>query len=110
MNFTFWDSFRYEEHWVESARRVLGGEGALFVASIAEPATSNFIMTWPCYRIGDEVIFQQCVLFLDDIEGVFNPLTPHVYLPQRETVTEEGDRVSEWKTSASALRRFCQFR
>lgn len=110
MNFTFWTPADYKIHWGKSAQRALRADGALFIASITDPASSNFIMTWPCYRIGEQIVFQQCIIFLDELPEPFDILTAHRYLPRRETETEEGETVSEWTTSALCLQQFYQSR
>lgn len=108
MNFTFWTPTQYEMHWRDAAERALRTSGAMFIASMTDPATSNFIMTWPCYRVGETVAFQQHILFLDELTEPFAPLSPHAHLPRREAETEDGERISEWSTSTTALRSFCR--
>ena len=108
MSFTLWTPVQYEAHWKEAGRRALRADGALFLASVTDPATSNFIMTWPCYRVGGKIVFQQYIFFLDELPGPFDPLAPHAHLPRRETETEDGEKVSEWSTSTAALQSFCQ--
>ena len=53
---------------------------------------------WVVYREGDICFVQQ--QFSRD--GTFNDLGP------RTTVTEDGDPVSEWKTSVADIRRYLQ--
>ncbi|MGH1344916.1 MAG: hypothetical protein ACRBN8_25375 [Nannocystales bacterium] len=104
---SFWSATTYKKHWFEAARRVVEqGNGALFISSITDPSTSNFISVWPCYRVQDMVFFQHHVLFLDELEEPFDPLSPHDSLPTREAVTEDGETISQWVTNITELRRF----
>ena len=87
-------------------RVVAGHDGALLVSSLTDPSNSNFIFMWPMWRKGDIVWVQNHVLFLDEIVGGFEPEQPHLHLPARETVSADGERVSEWTTSVRALAAF----
>ena len=107
VDLALWSPRTYQEHWQAAARRVLSQDaGALFIASLTDPATSNFISVWPCYRLHDEVFFQHHLLFLDELTSPFDPGNPHAHLPPREKNGEDGEPLSEWQTATSELQRF----
>jgi hypothetical protein len=85
---------------VDGVNVVLQGRPACFITSITDPETSNFIRTWACYPVGDQLAFQEMIIFMDDIDGPFDLSNPHKHVPKHETVTEDGDSISEWLTSA----------
>ncbi|MEC3894607.1 hypothetical protein [Nocardiopsis sp. LDBS1602] len=46
------------------------------------------------------------IIFLDELERGFNPLEPWSSVRPRLTVDEDGNSISEWRTSVSAVREF----
>jgi len=103
---SFWGASRYERQWLEAAERIANGTSGVFIVSITDPNNSNFIRWWAAYREGDVVILQEQVCFLDELSQGFNVDRPEEALQPRETVAEEGQQISEWTTSLSALQAF----
>lgn len=105
---TYWDIDEYERSWAASVRHALASEEAdsVLITSITEPSTSNFVFSWPLHRRGDVVYVQNAIIFLDELSTPFDPRQPWLSVNPRETVTEDGDHISEWRTSADALRTF----
>lgn len=97
-DFSFWSRSDYERHWGHAAEELLGGSPVIFITSITDPATANFIRSWVCYPTKGELIFQEHILFLEDLEKPFNLKTPHSHVPPYESVTEDGEAISEWRT------------
>jgi hypothetical protein len=98
-DYAFWSKDQYEEQWEDGADVVRSGKPAIFITSITDPETSNFIRTWVCYPIDGQLVFQEVIVFLDEIGGPFDLSNPHKHVPKRETVTEDGDSISEWITN-----------
>jgi hypothetical protein len=46
------------------------------------------------------------LLFLDEIKEPFDLSNPHQYVRDRETVSEEGYRISEWEVSLADITAF----
>ena len=95
--FSFWVKSDYESHWNEASSHLLDGKSVSFITSISEPDTSNFIRSWACYPVGEYLVFQEQILFLNDLERPFNLQEPHKNSLPYESVDEDGNKISEWK-------------
>ncbi len=102
---SYWDRSRYEEDWRTNVRRLVeGAERAVLLTSITAPTTANFFFWWPLYRVGEAVHVQNQLLFLDELTAPFDPARSWDFVADRETVNEDGLRISEWQCSLSDLR------
>jgi hypothetical protein len=108
MSFDFWEEADYRRHWRRALQRLDHGVEvtACLVSSITDPRSSNFIRCWPLYRRGDVVHVQEALIFLEELDSGFDPDEPWLSVTPRQVVTEDGDRISEWETDISAVRRF----
>lgn len=75
--------------WKAELQRLI--DGALVVALVHDPR-----FAWVVYREGDRCFVQQRF----SLDGQFLDLLP------RETVTEDGDPISEWVTTLEEIRHF----
>lgn len=110
MDLTFWTVDDYRRSWDGALRKLeeAGNSTSCLIASITDPAASNFISCWPMYRDGEVVYAQNSIIFLDELDERFNPQEPWRYVEARSSVDEDGNRISEWSTSTSQVRRFRQ--
>ncbi|WHT18409.1 hypothetical protein N8J89_35730 [Crossiella sp. CA-258035] len=108
MSADYWGAEEYVQSWRRSFEVLLSGEEArsCFVSSITDPENTNFIMMWPLHRRGDLVFVQNSILFLAELEEPFSALEPWRSVGPRETVSEDGDRVSEWSCPLDDVRNF----
>jgi hypothetical protein len=97
---SYWSQAQYEAHWHQAKETISTGNSACFITSITNPEHSNFIRTWACYPINGKLVFQECVLFLDELEPPFNANKPHLNVLPYESLTEDGEQISEWVTNA----------
>ena len=97
---SYWSPQDYETQWKEARSRVDRGLPAIFFTSISAPDTANFYRTWICYPDRDELAFHEWVMFLDQLDAPFNAQNPHVHIPEYQSHTEDGQPISEWRTSA----------
>ncbi len=95
---SFWSRQDYEGQWKSASERVDQGLPSIFFTSITEPEMSNFFRTWVCYPIGDELVFHDQILFLDNLVIPFNIDDPHQSIEPYVSVTDEGEPISEWRT------------
>ena len=95
---SFWNNEQYEEHWEISKAKVKNGEAAFFFTSITDPKHANFFRTWVCYPIKNELIFQEQLLFLNELAEQFDINNPHKHISPYVNITEDGDEISEWRT------------
>jgi hypothetical protein len=49
---------------------------------------------------------QNAIIFLDEIEGAFDPAAPWGHVSPRHRIDEDGNKISEWITSIDSLREF----
>ena len=78
-----------EAKWRSQLRLLLQGESK--VALVHDPR-----FAWIVYRIGNDCHVQQHLY----VEGTFESL------PNRCTVNEDGERISEWKTNTAEIEQF----
>lgn len=93
----FWAPERYESQWAEALGRLsVKTPKSCLITSIADPTSANFLFWWPMYLIGQEIHFQNHLLFFSEIKGAFDPTNPYVHIPERTILSEGGEPVSEW--------------
>lgn len=108
MDLSYWSVPEYQESWI-NALTVIDAESdstSCLISSITDPENSNFIFCWPLYRDGDDVYIQNSIIFLEELSGEFAPEEPWRFVEPRSTVDEDGNKISEWKTSIGAVREF----
>ncbi|SDI16768.1 hypothetical protein SAMN05421505_13655 [Sinosporangium album] len=108
MDLSFWSIDEYRRSWESALEEIEGSENATscLIASITDPAVSNFISCWPIYRDGDVIHIQSPLIILDELDEPFDPREPWRYVEPHRQVDEDGNRISEWVTTASAIRQF----
>jgi hypothetical protein len=104
----YWDKTTYRAQWRGAARQLLVGDRAGFITSFTEPTTANFIRWWVAYRSDESIFFQEQMLFMDQLVAPFDVSKPEGSVRDRQTVTEDGHRISEWTTTTSAIRTFLE--
>ncbi len=103
----YWTAEQYEEQWSVALGEIESGANqSALVTSVTDPRTTNFLFWWPLYRVGDSVFVQNQVLMLDEIRNKFSLDRIGDFVPERETINEEGDRISEWRSSIASIRQF----
>lgn len=101
----YWRPEQYREQWRAAFERITDGQPtACLITGMHDPRTANFIMWWPMWREGDTVYIQNQILFMDKIRKNFKENEPYSHVPKRVTVTEEGEKISEWSTKVSEMR------
>ncbi|WP_211289327.1 hypothetical protein [Luteimicrobium subarcticum] len=108
MDLSYWGVDQYERSWRSALRHLLSGDGSIscLVSSITEPSTSNFVFTWPLYRLTEDVAVRNSILFLDELDSPFDAEQPWKSVRPRRVTDEDGDRISEWRVSIAAIREF----
>ncbi|MFM9695743.1 hypothetical protein [Streptomyces europaeiscabiei] len=108
MDLSFWTVGDYSRSWERALRELEASKysTSCLISSITDPETANFIFCWPIYREREDVYVQNSIIFLDGLEEQFNPQEPWCYVEARGLVDEDGNKVSEWSTTTSQVRRF----
>jgi hypothetical protein len=107
---TFWPRSRYEQQWIAAARQIMTAARAAMITSLVEPSSSNFVRWWALYRDGDSIAMQEQLCFLDELHESFDPERVGRYVRQRETISEDGQPISEWFTTVAAVSDFLKRR
>jgi hypothetical protein len=110
MDLSFWSVNEYRRSWRRALRRVDSYEvvDSCLISSITDPAFANWISCWPLYRRGEDVFVQNSLILLGELDGAFNAKEPWLSINPHRTVNEDGDRISEWATNISEVRKFMQ--
>ncbi|MFB7282728.1 hypothetical protein ACFCZV_37110 [Streptomyces hydrogenans] len=108
MDLSFWGIEDYRRSWRDSLRVALerSESDSCLVTSLTDPMASEFIFCWPVYRRGEDVFVQNSILFLGELEREFSPLEPWSSVRSRVTSDEDGNVISEWRTTVSAVLEF----
>lgn len=73
------------------------------ITSVTDPITANFIGWWPMYLVEDVVHVQNQLLFMADLSRPLDPSNPYEMVREHCSVSEDGERISEWEVSVEAL-------
>jgi hypothetical protein len=107
----YWNAADYARHWKQAIRRIIQfSPSSCLITSMYDPVTANYVYWWTMYRINRTVFIQNQIFFLDKLSTPFNPNNPFTSIPERETVNEDGDEISEWSTTVEELEAFLQDR
>jgi hypothetical protein len=104
----FWGESDYYCSW-RQAFEVLAASPtstSCLMTSMTDPSNSNFLVCWPMYREDENVYIQNAIIFLDEIDGAFDPAAPWSYIGPRLGIDEDGNKISEWLTTMDSLREF----
>jgi CdiI N-terminal domain len=105
-----WAPGDYAAHWLEMARRLVqGAPVAVFLTHMLRPEAS-YHLGWPAWREGDRVYVQERLFLREQLNGAFDPEYPEVHAGPRQTVSLEGDRISEWEVSVRDVTLFLERR
>lgn len=100
----YWSKSEYESQWHSGVRRIVEERAdSCIITSLTEPSSANFLFWWPIYLDGRHVVFQNQVLFLKQCESEFEANRPWLSLRPRQTMSEDGNRISEWRVHATLL-------
>jgi hypothetical protein len=101
----YWSVDSYEKHWKENIRKFIFSkmDCTFLITEMYDPKYANFIRWWILYRNGEDVIFQEQVLFLEDVEGEFCLSSAHKLILPYQSINEDGEKISEWSIKISSL-------
>lgn len=104
-----WRKEDYESQWRHAIRNLLEGkERAALIVEYISPANSFKLEWWPMYVIRKTVFFQNHLLFYEQLTRPFSIDDPYSSLRDRETINEDGNRISEWSVSFSEVEKFAR--
>lgn len=107
-NLSAWSVRDYETHWKEQLACLLtGAERIALITLFQRPADNAHLEWWALYREGKTVHAQnQIRIFEEHIVGPFSLECALNSLSDRQTVSDEGDKISEWQIEIGDIERF----
>lgn len=106
---SFWSPADYVRSWRAGLEWITGNNTkSCLITSMYDPQNASLIVWWPMYRDGENVWIQNYLLLLEEIEESFAPDDPYPLIPDRVIVDEEGQKLSEWHTTVTAVKHFLE--
>lgn len=103
----YWSADDYKRHWKQAIERILhSSEVSCLITSMVDPATASHIFWWPMYRVNDNVLIQNHILFFDQLQSSFDERNPFSSVTERQTIDEDGNIISEWSVQINELEDF----
>lgn len=104
---SYWSRSQYLTQWRESASRMANGSDFEYcVATAADLRCANFVLLWLFYGHGIEVLVQNRLLMINEALVTMRVDDLHSVLRQYQDRTDDGNPISQWKTSREAMRAF----
>ena len=93
----YWSVEDYQLHWGKMLHDFMKGnkESAFLITEMYDPAKANFIRWWVLYRKGDNVSFQEKILFMAGVEK-FSVESAASLIPKHQLINDDGNEISEW--------------
>ena len=103
----FWGREHYEAQWRTAIGRIVGGtrKDAL-ITSLSSRDATPFVFWWPMYLEHGDVVFHNHLLLPDQLTDGFNLERYELAVPERATVSADGEAISEWVVPVDSLRAF----
>ncbi|BFI71081.1 hypothetical protein [Yersinia pseudotuberculosis] len=103
---SYWELKDYKRSWLASIEKGLHSKNhAALAVSMYDPEQTNFIFVWVMYFQDDIVFLQNKVLFLEDHPS-FTIENINDFITSRVTHTEDGHKISEWRTDLNSIMTF----
>jgi hypothetical protein len=123
VHMAIWSKGDYVFQWKRALKRVLSGEQSALITDMHTPNTSNHLIWWPMWKLGGDVLFHNQLLFFKkheirwsknperhgrygvrpspvDVDGLYK------FVGHRETLSDDGRPLSEWKVAVGEIRDF----
>jgi hypothetical protein len=105
-----WASGDYAAHWLASAERLVAGAPvAVFLTHMVRPDAA-YHLGWPAWREGGLVYVQERLFLPEQLGGPFDPDNPEVHAGQRQELSPEGERISQWQVGFGDIVAFVERR
>jgi len=106
-NLHLWGKSDYESHWTRELKTLLDGNPKVaLVVSYNDPHPDSNMEIWRAYRDGELVHFQNQLPWYSDLPKEFEISEMSRYIQDREIVTAEGNRISEWDVAIRDIELF----
>lgn len=103
----YWSADDYRRHWRQAIERITQASAvSCLITSMLDPATASHIFWWPMYLVKNTVFIQNHILFFDKLLSPFDERNPFSFVPERRTIDEDGNKISEWAVQIGDLEEF----
>lgn len=104
---TYWKVEQYWEQWQTALESLVNGaEKSSLIHQMKDPRMMPYLFCWTFYRVGDTVYVQEILLNPDNYKEEFKVENVNKYVSERETVTEQGQKISEWEIKIDDIKMF----
>lgn len=104
---SYWSREEFEKHWLRAVQKFLrGGDTTTLFVSMEPTGEAKFLEGWVLYKDVDDrnkVFVQNCLLTDDELLGYDSEEELLSRRDVRRTTTEDGDPISEWKTTTGSI-------
>ena len=108
LTLNYWSIQDYQLHWRDALQRLVNGAPAMGLMTwMNAPDSPGHFRAWILYREGELAYVQDQLYPWPDIQPKFDD-EQLVEIGQRQTHTEEGERISEWSLPMTAVAAFLQ--
>lgn len=104
-----WSELEYAEHWISALLRVLEGKPSALITDMLFPSESSHLVWWPMWRVGDELVFQNQLLFFKQhgIKGaILNADQLYELIGVHRSYDGDNNRLSEWRVAVADVQEF----
>lgn len=108
LDLSYWNAEAYVKQWRDSLKALVteNHSVALLITSVEPPAEAGRCTAFVLYKEGDSVFVQQHLLAYRDSRSSINWRRLLASVGRRETIDEDGNRISEWNTEMEDIRAF----
>lgn len=105
----YWKEPEYLLHWKNSVTRILDENyrSTVFLVSMHEPETINFVNIWTMQKSTDAIIVQNELLFAEKMAANFTVDNVYAYIEKRDELLDD-EEVSRWFTTTESVEAYRQ--
>jgi len=104
-----WSINEYISQWKCAVEDIANGASKGFLmAAMRNPDISDFLSVYTLYREADEVFVQNQIVLCNGNEEYIRRGDFIQLIEDRETETEDGEKISEWRTTVGQLKYFLE--
>ncbi|MFZ7142372.1 hypothetical protein ACLSY0_01240 [Avibacterium avium] len=103
---SYWNIADYILNWKISLKKgFLNKKDSVLLTTAYNLTEANFLQSWFLYYSIEAIYIQNYIFFLDEHRD-FNFKNIDDFIPPREIITEEGEKISEWKVRNADILEF----
>ncbi|MFU2048674.1 hypothetical protein [Avibacterium gallinarum] len=103
---SYWNIADYISNWKNSLTKgFLNKKDSALLTTVYNLTETNFLQSWILYYSTETIYIQNYIFFLDEHRDL-NLKNINDFIPPRDILTEEGERISEWKVRNTDILEF----